>query len=436
MRVIDGWQSRPLDDICSLIKDGSHGTHQDVLEGIPFLSAKDVRDGLLQIPEDCRRISIKDYKSIHKSYEIKRGDILLTIVGTIGRSCMVTGAEPSFSIQRSVGVIRSAQIKSEYLYQYIKSDQFQTSLKDATNASAQGGVYLGSLAKCSVLYPKDPAEQSKIAEILSTIDRAIEQTEALIAKQQCIKAGLMQDLLTRGIDKQGNLRSKETHQFKDSSLGRIPVEWDAMTINDLAIHVASGVTPKGGESVYTKEGVLFIRSQNVHFGGLRLEDVAYIPDRIHDLMLRSEIFENDILLNITGASIGRCCRMPRIDGKANVNQHVCAIRLIHSSEADAGLFSLILESHIGQNQIEKFNAGGNREGLNYQQVRSFLIPWPKEEMERKRVYEGIGKLTDTIIITQNRLNKLRSMKAALMQDLLTGKRRVTALLPKPEVVST
>ena len=73
--------------------------------------------------------------------------------------------------------------------------------------------------------PSKP-EQTKIAEILSTVDRAIEQTEALIAKQQRIKTGLMQDLLTRGIDEHGNLRSEQTHKFKDSPLGRIPVEWE------------------------------------------------------------------------------------------------------------------------------------------------------------------------------------------------------------------
>src|SRR5699024_6212966 len=77
-------------------------------------------------------------------------------------------------------------------------------------------------------------EQSKIAEVLSTVDRAIAQTEALIAKQQRIKTGLMQDLLTRGIDEHGNLRNEATHTFKDSPLGRIPVEWQIASLYDLS----------------------------------------------------------------------------------------------------------------------------------------------------------------------------------------------------------
>ena len=278
-----------------------------------------------------------------------------------------------------------------------------------------------------ILHPKAKAEQAKIAEVLSTVDRAIEQTEALIAKQQRIKTGLMYDLLTRGIDKHGNLRSEQTHKFKDSPLGRIPVEWSAVKLNQLASRVGSGVTPTGGGSVYTPEGVLFIRSQNVHFDGLRLNDVAYIPERIHMSMFRSEAFENDVLLNITGASIGRCCHMPKIDGCANVNQHVCTIRLLSSTEATAGILAAVLESHIGQHQIAQFNAGGNREGLNYQQVRSIVLPWPGDDSEFVRIYSVIRQMADRLEASQASLGKLRLLKTGLMQDLLTGNRRVTAL---------
>ena len=277
--------------------------------------------------------------------------------------------------------------------------------------------------------PTSKPEQTKIAEVLSTVDRAIEQTEALIAKQQRIKTGLMQDLLTRGIDEHGNLRSEQTHKFKDSPLGRIPVEWDDPLIENIAVHVGSGVTPRGGEAVYTKEGVLFIRSQNVHFGGLLLSDVSYIPQRIHDTMRRSEVFENDVLLNITGASIGRCCAMTKMNCSANVNQHVCTIRLNQATQSDAGFLTAVIESSIGQNQILQFNAGGNREGLNYQQVRSFVIPWPKAE-ERQRSHGLIKQAEEALEVSGCNLQKLRSIKTALMQDLLVGKKRVTALVKR------
>ena len=301
-------------------------------------------------------------------------------------------------------------------------------LTKASHGSTMQHITRKELKRFAAPFPTCEHEQAKIAEVLSSVDRAIEQTEALIAKQQRIKTGLMQDLLTRGIDEHGNLRSEQTHEFKDSPLGRIPVEWSAVKLDQLATRVGSGVTPTGGESVYTPEGVLFIRSQNVHFDGLRLDDVAYIPERIHLSMLRSEAFENDVLLNITGASIGRCCRMPNIDGHANVNQHVCTIRLHGSTEATAGVLAAVLESHIGQHQIAQLNAGGNREGLNYQQVRSFILPWPSDDSEFLRIYSGIRKMAERLNASQTSLGKLRLLKTGLMQDLLTGNRRVTTLL--------
>ena len=97
------------------------------------------------------------------------------------------------------------------------------------------------------------AEQTKIAEILSTVDRAIEQTEALIAKQQRIKTGLMQDLLTRGIDEHGNLRSEKTHKFKNSPLGRIPVEWDVQPVRMLVEVIDATWSPTANSDVLTSD---------------------------------------------------------------------------------------------------------------------------------------------------------------------------------------
>src|ERR1700730_16122686 len=93
-----------------------------------------------------------------------------------------------------------------------------------------------TLKKLSIELPESKSEQSKIAEILSTVDRALEQAEELIAKQQRIKTGLMQDFLTRGIDEHGNLRCESTHKFKESSVGKIPAEWDVVPL-DRAIEI-------------------------------------------------------------------------------------------------------------------------------------------------------------------------------------------------------
>ena len=190
------------------------------------------------------------------------------------------------------------------------------------------------------------------------------------------------------------------------------------TIDQLAVHVGSGVTPRGGSESYSNDGVIFIRSQNVRSEGLDLHDVAYIDLKTHESMRRSEVFAGDVLLNITGASIGRCCVVPAGIGAANVNQHVCAIRLPSPTEPDASFLAHVLASHIGQSQIDRLNAGGNREGLNYQQLRAFTVPWPSAA-ERVWIAAVLDTIDDAIQKTEQIIAKLQQVKQGLLHDLLT-----------------
>ncbi|MFN9025219.1 MAG: restriction endonuclease subunit S, partial [Akkermansiaceae bacterium] len=130
---------------------------------------------------------------------------------------------------------------------------------------------LNEYADEQISLPSSKPEQTKIAEILSTVDRAIDQTEALIAKQQRLKTGLMQDLLTRGIDEHGNLRSEQTHKFKDSPLGRIPVEWEftnfGRVLSQSGGHIQTG--PFGSQlhsDEYVSEGVPVVMPQDINRG--------------------------------------------------------------------------------------------------------------------------------------------------------------------------
>ena len=281
-----------------------------------------------------------------------------------------------------------------------------------------------NLAGASVWCPQIK-EQQTIATILDSVDESIRWTEAVIAKLKLVKEGMLHDLLSRGIDENGDLRDPVAYpeQFKDSPLGRVPREWETKTLGTLCSHIGSGVTPRGGQDVYTKKGILFIRSQNVTFEGLKLGDIAYIPLCIYLGMLRSEVFAHDVLFNITGASIGRCCAMPDGMGQANVNQHVCILRVPEATEADAIFLSTVLGSTIGQKQLDALNTCGNRQGLNYQQLGSFIVPWP-EVGERHLIAEYVKKATIHLNRENDEVNKLRLLKSGLQDDLLTGRVRV------------
>ena len=178
------------------------------------------------------------------------------------------------------------------------------------------------------------------------------------------------------------------------------------TIGELTTKVGSGVTPRGGEAVYKTEGHPFVRSQNVGLGNLLLDDIAFIDEETHLRQKNTELQFNDVLLNITGASIGRSALVDKQIVGGNVNQHVCIIRT-KENLVPSFICSFLL-SNYGQRQIDSFQAGGNRQGLNFEQIKSIKITIPSKDEQIK-----IAKLLRAIderIATQNKIiDKLQSL---------------------------
>ena len=215
-----------------------------------------------------------------------------------------------------------------------------------------------------------------------------------------------------------------TAGYRLSDVGAIPCDWSCARLgdDDLVTRVGSGITPTGGQRVYKPAGRPFVRSQNVGWGKLLLEDLAYIDDATHGSFAASEIETGDVLLNITGASIGRCAVATAVIAGGNVNQHVCEIR-VDPSKLNARFLSSFILSEPGQKQIESFQAGGNRQGLNFGQVRALRLPLPSVT-EQEAIAEALSDLDDLLGALDALIAKKRAIKQAAMQQLLTGKTRL------------
>lgn len=224
--------------------------------------------------------------------------------------------------------------------------------------------------------------------------------------------------------------SGEQQAYKNTDIGVLPADWDCSRLGDLAMRVGSGITPTGGERVYVSEGRPFLRSQNVGWGMLDLHDLAFITDETHALFAASEIKEGDVLLNITGASIGRSAIADITVARGNVNQHVCEIRP-DPKRLDSQFLNSYLLSVTGQRQIDNFQAGGNRQGLNYSQIRSFLIPLPSLR-EQRAIAEALSDVDGLLAALDALIAKKRAIKQAAMQQLLTGKTRLPGFSGKWE----
>ena len=193
-------------------------------------------------------------------------------------------------------------------------------------------------------------------------------------------------------------------------------KWKISKLGKFLNHIGSGVTPRGGSSVYQTEGILFIRSQNVHFAGLKLKDVVYISDEINEKMKNSQLSDSDVLLNITGASIGRVTIVPLNFPKANVNQHVCILR---TNEFLSPYFlKTFLESDYGQKNIFKDQAGQTREALNLDQIKSFNIGIPCIE-EQKKLTQFFRLITQRVNLQQEKIRELEELKKGMMQKVFS-----------------
>ena len=169
------WEEKKISECTKFVKDGTHGTHKNVSNGHPLLSAKDIFDNVVHIPNDSRLISDEDYNKIFSKYNLQVGDVLITIVGTLGRTALVTDVCKHVAFQRSVGIMRPDKniIDSSYLKTVCDVAYFQNQLEIKKNKGAQAGVYLGTLSDIAIPVPC-LVEQKKIADCLSALDDVID----------------------------------------------------------------------------------------------------------------------------------------------------------------------------------------------------------------------------------------------------------------------
>jgi type I restriction enzyme S subunit len=255
--------------------------------------------------------------------------------------------------------------------------------------------------------PTQPAEQQKIAECLSTLDELIGAESLKLDALKAHKKGLMQQLFPREGETLPRLRFPEFHSAP---------EWEAQMLGPKTIKVGSGITPTGGDKNYKREGRPFMRSQNVGWGVLLLDDIAFIDEETHSSFDSTEIKTADVLLNITGASIGRSAIADERIAGGNVNQHVCIIR-VKPDELNPIFLNQFLLSQKGQKQIDSFQAGGNRQGLNFAQIRSFSVPLPPTLAEQHRIATCLSSLDELIAAQSDRLSALQTHKQGLLQQL-------------------
>ena len=207
---------------------------------------------------------------------------------------------------------------------------------------------------------------------------------------------------------------KTSHNSPSLRFPEFTGEWERCKLGTLATKVGSGSTPKGGDAVYTSIGHYFVRSQNVGMGFLMLDNIAHINDDIHQKHKATEIYENDVLLNITGASIGRTAVATKELEGGNVNQHVCIIRT--NSKVNPKFLCDYIQTQRIQNHIKSLQTGGSREGLNFEQIRSFPISLPSIN-EQNKLTCLLDKINERIATQVRLIEDLKKLRCAIVEKM-------------------
>ena len=423
MSAVEGWDFQKLSAQLALIRNGFSGQQVAQITDYPVSRIETISDGMIDMDKVGYVVSIPD------SYMLKAGDILFSNINSvkhIGKVAQVNKGTKLFHGMNLLVLRPVDEVDEKFLFYKLINEKpwFE---KMAAQAINQASINQETLKELQFELPLFKLEQSKIAEVLSTVDQAIEQTEALIAKQQRIKTGLMQDLLTRGIDENGNLRSEQTHEFKDSPLGRIPVEWEVNPLSDLADVDRGKFThrPRNDPRFYGGE-YPFIQTGDVtsHIGR---KVVSYTQTLNKRGTKVSKEFPRGTIAITIAANIADTAILgtPMFFPDSVVGAVVALPNNTRFVELMIRQWKPILEGLAPQSA---------QKNINLEVLRPLPIPTPRPEEQQR-----IGDLYDSLDFDQERMElthlKLRSLKTALMQDLLTGKKRVTALLNDTEVAS-
>ena len=357
------WEKIYLGEFCS-IKTGK----KDVNEGNP--------DGYFPFFTCSRKHTWSD------KYSFDTEAILVAGNGEVGNLHYYNG---KFEAYQRTYVLSNFKINILYSYHYLSAFLLRALEKEKVGTSIPY-IKLNNLKRFEIVIPKSEPEQTKIAEILSCIDTAIEQTEAMIAKQQRIKTGLMQDLLSKGIDEHGNIRTEQTHSFKDSELGRIPVEWDCVTLGEIITKFGGKIQtgPFGSQLhsyEYVPEGVPVIMPQDITNTDISTLDIAQILEKKANELARHRVKIGDLIFARRG-DLSRCAFIEKRE-EGWLCGTGCLLLRPPKKMLSSRWMAEIYKYHSSQSQIDIKAVGSTMPNLNTGILFSLIVPFPSFEEQKE-----------------------------------------------------
>lgn len=408
-----------LDSIVSLVTDKASG-HKDPTK--PYL-------GLEHLPSSGSAVlgmsSAEESISINNKF--RAGDILFGKLRPRLRKSVRVAFDGYCSTD--ILVLRAtAETEPPFAGFVLRSDAVFSEAIRTEEGTKMPRCSWDTLRKLRVFSP-DQGSQRRIAEILTTVDEAIEQTEALIAKMQQVKAGLMHDLFTRGVTPDGKLRpprEEVPHLYKESPLGWIPKEWDTFVLATSGVSIVDGDRgehyPQAHELLASGE-CLFLSATNVTPRGFQFIERQFIT-REKDRKLRTgKLVRGDVVITTRG-TVGNIAyfdwSVPFTD--IRINSGMVILRSTHPGLSTEFLYAA-LQNHVFDQEYKRVVSGSAQPQLPIKDLRTFRMLMPSP-MEQEAIVQRLRGINASLTIQEEEQAKLRHIKSGLMADLLTGRVRV------------
>ena len=427
------WCDSDLSNLIATIQSGQRpygGVTEDSGE-IPSLGGENIRQGGGIEVSAVKKVSTDFFRSMTKGI-LADLDVLINKDGAnTGKVGLYEAQFPVATINEHLFLLRgkSERLSQRFLYRILSSEDGQKVIRAKISGSAQPGLKSDFIRNFHVCVPGSTAEQSRIAAVLDAVDAGIAKTDAVIAKLKQVRAGLLDDLLTRGVDEHGQLRDPAAHpeQFQDSPLGPIPREWRVCGVLDVAPPDRQAILtgPFGaqlGQRDFVADGVPVLRIGNVQSGYIDWSDVQYVSSTKAMELKRFRVRTGDLLFARQGATTGRNALADVRAGGTLINYHIIRVA-VDPDRCEPVFLHAIFNSEQALRQINRDKGRGTREGINTEQISSLRLALPSIEEQRRAAAVLANHDANEDSETAS-LAKLRDLKLGLMADLLTGRVRV------------
>ncbi|OHC61865.1 MAG: hypothetical protein A2040_17690 [Rhodocyclales bacterium GWA2_65_19] len=386
---------------------------------IPFVTIEDITNGTRFLDRTEKNLSELGLMN-SAAWLIQEPHILYSMYATVGKP--IINRISCATNQAIIALKESPEIEQSFLFYQLLFIRPQ--VYKFTAQTTQSNLNAGSVKRLPIAYPKEKAEQKKIAAILTSIDTAIEKTEALIEKFQQIKAGLMHDLFTRGVLPNGQLRpprEQAPELYQETAIGWIPSDWNVSTLRScLTSNPTNGIYKSsdqiGLEGVLMVGQTAFTAERSVEFSLCRRGVISSGDLRRYGLS-KGNILVTRVFATVQG--VGLPTLVPELSEPAVFESNMMRLQVDLARIVPRLLFEW-LRSPAARRYIYAGANASNQCSVNQSVLNPMPVPCP-HIVEQARIVSRIDRLDERHFSECSGLQKLLYQKLGLMQDLLTGK---------------